>query len=180
MNPGMFKAVVDRIIEFHLQANEIFYEATKGHLDAVTIGNDFGSQNSLMVGPDFLKEFIFPGTQKLIEQAKSYGLSVMHHSCGSIFPVIGDIFEMGADLVHPIQALATDMEPQKLKDNFGTIGAFCGGVDAQELLVNGNPKEVAEKVEELKSIFPTGLVIAASHEAILPDIDPANLKAIFN
>ena len=38
----MFQAVVDRIVEFYLQTNEIFYEATKGELDAVLIGNDFG------------------------------------------------------------------------------------------------------------------------------------------
>lgn len=180
MYPDMFQAVVDRIIEFHLRSGEIFYEAVKGELDAVAIGNDFGSQNALMVSPEFLREFILPGTQKLIEQAKSYGFTVMHHSCGSIFPVVGDIFNAGADIVHPIQALAADMEPQKLKDNYGKQGGFCGGVDAQELLVNGNPEQVSAKVQELKRIFPTGLVVSPSHEAILPDIPPANIEAIKN
>jgi uroporphyrinogen decarboxylase len=38
---------------------------------------------------------------------------------------------------------------------------------------------VSAKVEELKSIFKTGLIISPSHEAILPDIAPANIEALF-
>jgi uroporphyrinogen decarboxylase len=178
-NPEMFKAVIDRITDFYLKANEIFYEATKGYLDAVLIGNDFGSQCSLMVDPDSIRELVFPGTKKLIDQAISYGLKVIHHSCGSIFPIIDDLVNMGVDAIHPIQALAQDMDADTLKNNFGGKTAFCGGVDAQYLLVNGTPEQVSAKVKELKTLFPTGLIISPSHEAILPDISPANIEALF-
>jgi len=172
--------VIDRITDFYLQANEMFYEATKGYLDAVLIGNDLGSQTGLMVDPASIREYIFPGTKRIIEQAKSYGLKVIHHSCGSIFPIIGDLAELGADVIHPIQALAADMEPQKLKDNFKDKMAFCGGIDAQYLLVNRKPEDVRAKVRELIEIFPTGLILSPSHEAILPDIPPSNVEAIFD
>lgn len=178
-NPDMFKAVIDRITDFYLTANEIFYESTKGLLDAILIGNDFGSQTCLMVDPDTLREFVFPGTKKLIDQAKSYGLTVMNHSCGSIFPIIQDLADLGADIIHPIQALANEMDAPNLKKHFDGKVAFCGGVDAQNLLVNGQPEEVAQKVRELKALFPTGLIISPSHEAILPDIAPANIHALF-
>ena len=81
---------------------------------------------------------------------------------------------------YAIQALATGMDPKRLKDNFGDRVAFCGGVDAQHLLVNGKPEDVAEKVKELCNIFPTGLIISPSHEAILPDVPPKNIEALFN
>ncbi len=177
--PEMFQAVIDRITDFYLEANGIFYEATKGYLDAVLIGNDFGSQCGLIVSPEDLRQFVFPGTKKLVEQAKSYGLVVVHHSCGSIYPIIGDLFDLGVDVIHPIQAMAADMEPEKLKAAFGDKGSFFGGVDAQYLLVNGSPDEVEKKTRELKALFPTGLIISPSHEAILPDIQPANVEAIF-
>lgn len=179
-NPEMFQAVIDRITDFYLKANEIFYESTKGLLDAVLIGNDFGSQTGLMVDPEMLRMMVFPGTKKIIEQAKSYGLSVMHHSCGSIFPIIDDLHKLGADIIHPIQALASEMDAPNLKTNFVNKVAFCGGVDAQYLLVNGKPEEIKKKVHELKELFPTGLIISPSHEAILPDIAPANVEALFN
>lgn len=180
LNPDMFRAVIDRITDFYLKANEIFYESTKGLLDAVLIGNDFGSQTGLMVDPDSLREYVFPGTKKLIEQAKSYGLTVMHHSCGSVFPIIKDLSDLGADIVHPIQALAKEMDAPNLKKHFEGKVAFCGGVDAQNLLVNGNPKEVKKNVTGLKELFPTGIILSPSHEAVLPDIPPANIKAMFD
>ena len=132
-----------------------------------------------MVGPEQLREFVFEGTRKLVQQAKSYGLKVIHHSCGSIYDVIPDLIEMGVDAIHPIQALAAKMEPERLKKDFGDKVSFCGGVDAQHLMVNGSPEEVTAKVKELKELFPTGLIISPSHEAILTDTKPENVEALF-
>ncbi len=178
--PELFQAVIDRITEFYIEANEIFYQAAEGRVEAVLIGNDFGSQTGLMVSPDLLREFVFSGTSRLIDQAHSHGMKVMHHSCGSIRKVIPDLISIGADIIHPIQALAAGMEPQGLHDEFCDTIAFCGGVDAQNLLVNGSVEQVREKVKELRQIFPTGLIISPSHEAILPDIPPANIEALFD
>lgn len=177
--PELFRAVTDRIVEFYLNANEIFYSAAKGKLDAVLIGNDLGSQKSLMLSPDTIREFVLPGTRKLVEQAKAFGFKVIHHSCGSIYDIIPDLIDTGVDAIHPIQALAAKMEPERLKRDFGGKVAFCGGVDAQNLLVNGTPEQIREKVAQLMKIFPTGLIVSPSHEAILPDIPPENIEALF-
>lgn len=177
--PEMYKAVIDRITKFYLDCGEIFYEATKGYLDAVLIGNDFGSQLSLMVDPDSLRKYVFPGTKALVDQAKKYGLVVVHHSCGSIYPIIDDLFSLGVDTIHPIQAKAQDMNAEKLSRDFGDHGCFFGGVDAQYLLVKGTPEDVRKDVRRLKNLFPTGLVISPSHEAVLPDIKPENIEALF-
>jgi len=178
-SPEMFQTVLDRILEFYLEANEIFYRAADGRLDAVLIGNDFGSQNALMVSADQLRRYVFPGTRKLIDQAHSFGLKVIHHSCGAICPIVQDLVDLGADAIHPIQALAADMDAEHLKKTFPGKASFCGGVDAQNLLVQGTPAAVRQRVRELRAIFPTGLVISPSHEAILPDIPPANIEALF-
>ena len=175
----MFTAVINRITDFYLEVNELFYNATRGFLDAVLIGNDFGSQTGLIVDPALLREYVFPGTRKLVNQAKSYGLTVIHHSCGSILPIIQDLFDLGVDVIHPIQALAADMDIKTLKKCFPEKGAFIGGVDAQNLMVNGTPGELEKEVQRLIGHFPTGLIISPSHEAILPDINPANVEAMF-
>lgn len=177
--PELYEAVNDKILEFYLKANEIFYEATKEKLHAVLIGNDMGSQRGLLLSPDLIRRFVLPGCRQLVEQAHSYGVKVIYHSCGSIDKVIPDLIEAGVDVIHPIQALAAGMEPEKLKVQFGDAVAFCGGVDAQDLLVNGTPGEVKEKVRELRELFPTGLIISPSHEAIQRDVPPANIKALF-
>jgi uroporphyrinogen decarboxylase len=177
--PEVFRAVIDRITAFYLKANERFYRATQGRLDAVLIGNDFGSQQGLMLSRDLIREFVFPGTRALVEQAKAHGLKVMHHSCGAIRELIPDLTAMGVDAIHPIQALAAGMDAEGLAREFRGQASFCGGVDAQNLLVNGTPDAVRRRVRELKALFPTGLVLSPSHEAILPDIPPANVQALF-
>ena len=179
IEPEMFRVVIDRITDFYLRANRIFLEATRGKLDAVLIGNDFGSQTGLMLAPDLIREHVWPGTKALIEQANSFGVKVIHHACGSIHELIPDLIDLGADAIHPIQALALNMDAKRLREDFAGKVSFCGGVDAQQLLVNGTPEEIEEKVHELQELFPTGLIISPSHEAILPDIDPANVEALF-
>lgn len=178
-NPEIVHAVNDRIIEFYLKANEIFYEATKGKLHAVLIGNDVGSQRDLMISPASVVEFIESGAKKLVDQAHSYGLKVIYHSCGSIVEAIPSLIRAGVDVIHPIQALAKGMDPANLKEKFNNQVSFCGGVDTQDLLVNGTPEQVKEKVKELRTYFPTGLVVSPSHEAIMDDIPPRNIKALF-
>ena len=180
MAPDMFDAVIDRITEFYLKANEIFYEAVGDKLDAVLIGNDWGSQNGLMLSRESLQEHVYKGTKQLIDQAHSYGYKVIHHSCGSIADIIPDLIELEVDAIHPIQALAAGMAASELKEKYEGKMSFCGGVDAQNLLVNGTPDDVSKKVTELKELFPTGLIISPSHEAILTDIPPENISALFS
>ena len=179
LEPQMYQAVIDRIAEFYLKANEIVYETTRGYLDIVLIGNDFGSQRGLMVAPQQLRDYVFDGTRQLIEQAHAYDLKVVHHSCGSIYDIIPDLIDLGADAIHPIQALAANMEAERMAAEFSDKVSFVGGVDVQELMVHGTPAEVEHRVRQLVELFPTGLVLSPSHEALLPDVPTANVKAMF-
>lgn len=178
-NEELYQEVDRKILDFFLKANEIFYEATKGKLHAILIGNDLGSQRGLMISPEMVRKFVIPGAKELIDQAHSYGLKVIYHSCGAISDIIPDLIEAGADIIHPIQALATGMEPRGLKEKFGDRVTFAGGVDTQDLLVNGSVEDVYAKVRELREIFPTGLIVSPSHEAIMADVPPRNMEALF-
>lgn len=178
-NEEVYQAVDDKVMEFYLKANKILLEATKGELDAILIGNDVGTQRGLMISPECIRKFVIPGCKKLVEQAHSYGVKVIYHSCGSIADVIPDFIEAGVDIIHPIQALAAGMEPGNLKERFGDDVSYCGGVDTQDLLVHGTPEMVRDKVKELRTIFPSGLIVSPSHEAIMPDVPPANIYALF-
>jgi uroporphyrinogen decarboxylase len=178
-NPDVFDAVNTRVLEFYLQAAEIMYKAADGRIHAVLIGNDFGSQRGLMLSPELIRRFVIPGCRRLVEQAHNYGIKVIYHSCGGISEIIDDLIACGVDAIHPIQALAAGMDAKSLKESFGGKVSFCGGVDTQELLVNGTPEQVKKAVRELRRLFPTGLIISPSHEAILPDVSPGNIRALF-
>lgn len=177
--PELVHYVDDHIMAFYEKALKIFLEATKGKVHVILIGDDIGSQRGLMISPKLVSEFVVPGAKRLIELAHSYGVKVLYHSCGAIVEAIPQLIEAGVDIVHPIQALAAGMDPRNLKNLFGTQVAFCGGVDTQELLPNGTPEQVMAKVKELREIFPTGLIISPSHEAVQADVPPQNIEAMF-
>ena len=179
-DPEMVHYVDDHIVDFYLKAQKIFLEATKGKVHAILIGDDIGSQRGLMVSPQIIREFILPGAKKLIDQAHSYGVKIIYHSCGSIVEAIPMLIEAGVDAIHPIQALAAGMDAKNLKDKFEGKVSFCGGVDTQNLLPSGTPEEVRAKVRELRELFPTGLIISPSHEGLQPDVPPRNVKALFD
>ena len=178
--PEMVHYVDDHIVDFYVKALKIFLEATKGKVQAILIGDDVGSQRGLMISPELIKEFVIPGAKKLIDLAHSYGVKVVYHSCGSIVEAIPLLIEAGVDVIHPIQALAAGMDPANLKSKFDGQISFCGGVDTQDLLPNGTPEQVAAKVKELRTYFPTGLIVSPSHEGLQPDVPPSNIKALFD
>ncbi len=178
-DPEMVHYVDDRIMAFYEKALRIFLEAVRGKVHAILIGDDMGSQRSLMISPKLVEEFVVPGARRLIAIAHRYGVKVIYHSCGSIADIIPLLLDAGADVIHPIQAMAAGMDPETLKAKFGGRASFCGGVDTQELLPHGTPEDVAQRVRELRGLFPTGLVISPSHEALQSDVPPENVKALF-
>ena len=58
--------------------------------------------------------------------------------------------------------------------------AFCGGVDTQDLPPYGTPEQVAAKVRELRTVFPTGLIVSPSHEALQADVPAEHVEALFD
>jgi len=110
--PKIYQGVMRRILDFYLEANEIFYRAVGNKIDVVLIGNDLGTQRGLLIGPDEIRKHVLPGTRELVKQAHSYGYKVMHHSCGAIADIIPDLIDAGVDVIHPIQALAAGWMPR--------------------------------------------------------------------
>jgi len=53
-------------------------------------------------------------------------LKVALHSCGSIYRLLPDFIEAGLDIIQPVQITAREMEPQRLKEEFGTGYSFLG------------------------------------------------------
>ena len=178
--PEIVHYVDEKTIQFYEKALRIFLEATKGKVHAVLIGDDIGSQRGLMISPDLVSRFVIPGAKRLIEIAHSYGVKIVYHSCGSIVEAIPQLIEAGVDVIHPIQAMAAGMQPENLKSKFEGKVAFCGGVDTQDLLPYGTPEQVAAKVRELRTVFPTGLIVSPSHEALQADVPAENVKALFD
>jgi len=177
-HPELVTAVTDRVCTFYYEANERFYAQAGNLVDGYFFGNDFGTQIDLMISPRLLDKFVLPWIRRFTAQARAHGYQVILHSCGSIFQVIDRIVEAGVNCLHPLQALARNMDAATLARNFRGRIAFMGGIDTQDLLVNGSPEQVKAEVRRVRGLLQPNLIVSPSHEALLPNVPPENVVAM--
>ena len=177
-HPEVVQSVTDHVCGFYYQANELFFERAGSMVDAFFFGNDFGTQRDIITSPKLFDQFILPWMRKFTEQGHRHGCQVILHSCGAIHRVIPRLIEAGVDCLHPLQALASNMDAETLRRDFKGRIAFLGGVDTQDLLVNGSPEQVKAEVRRVRDLLGPCLILSPSHEALLPDVPPQNVEAM--
>jgi len=159
--------LLDGIKEYFIEWYKQYLSSVDGSVDIVAIGDDYGMQDRMLLSPEMWRTYIKPRYKELIDSIKSkYShIKVFHHSCGSIYPIIEDLIEIGVDILNPIQPTAKDMDPAKLKRRFGRRITFHGGIDVQTLLPFGTVREIKSEVIRILEILSEngGYIIAPSH-----------------
>jgi uroporphyrinogen decarboxylase len=103
------------------------------------------------------------------------------HSCGAIRPVIGDLIEIGVDILNPVQVSATGMDSAELKREFGKdITFWGGGVDTQRVLGDASIAEVrADTRKRIEDLAPGGGFVFATVHNIQGNVPPENIMAMW-
>ncbi len=151
-------------------------------VDWLWTGDDVAGQNALFMSPGMWRSLIKPHLQRVIDVGKARNLPVAYHCCGALRPIIGDLVEMGIEILNPIQCSCPGMDPLELKREFGAELSFMGGVDTQYLLVNASEKEVRKATARLIEGMMAdggGFILAASH-TIPPETPDENIFAMYS
>lgn len=177
LNPGFVHSLLRSLTDYILQTMNILFD--RFDFDGIAVSDDYGTQNSMLMSPADWRKFIKPYLAEIYTYAKTHGRTVFHHSCGHFLPIIGDMIDMGLDILHPIQPEAMDI--LKLKQDFGHIITFCGGISTQELLPYGTPEEIRKEVKRLKVVMGSGGgYILEPGIIIQADIPLANIVAMLD
>jgi len=173
---------LDALMELHMGALEKACQAVGDVVDIVRFGDDLGIDTGPFMAPDIYRKLFKPRHTQLCEYAKKH--SKMHtflHSCGSLYALIPDLIEAGFEILNPVQTNCVDMEPAKLKAEFGKdITFWGGGADTRHVLNNAAPSEVKDHVRERLEIFsPGGGFVFNTVHNIMPDVPPENIVAMF-
>ena len=69
------------------------------------------------------------------------------------------------DVLDPIQPNAKDMDPARLKNEFGTRLSFHGGIDIVTTLPHGTPQQVAAEVQDRVHVLGEngGYIMSSAH-----------------
>jgi len=101
LNPKFVEALLHGLTDYILQTMAILFE--RFEFEAIALSDDYGAQKAMIISPRDWRRFIRPCLAKIYGLAKSHGYVVFHHSCGHIVPIIGDMINIGLDILHPIQ-----------------------------------------------------------------------------
>jgi uroporphyrinogen decarboxylase len=151
-------------------------------VDILWCGDDFGSQQGMIMDPDTWRKVFKPRIRYMFEEFRNVrsDIKIAWHSCGSILPIIPDFIELGLDILNPIQPLAHGMDPLYLKKTFGKDLVFFGGIDVQHLLPYETPEKIQQEVRRRIEILGKngGFIMAPAHN-IQPDTPIENVLAFF-
>ncbi len=158
-----------------------FLQALGDNVDIIKIGDDLGTQDSLLMSPDMYRRVLRPIHADYIafirERTKA---KVFFHTDGDVFPLIDDFIEMGVDILNPVQASAGKMaDLEELKSRWGDRLVFCGAIDTQRILPRGTPEQVRDEVRRVISILgPGGGYMVSSVHSVMNDVPAENILAM--
>jgi uroporphyrinogen decarboxylase len=148
--PEMY-ALRDIITAFLLKRVEILLRHRE-HIDGILVNDDWGTQETLMIRPEYWRKVYKPAYAKIVAAIKAGGCFAHLHTDGVTEAIMDDLIEIGFDELNP-QMSCMDIE---------AVGRRVGGrvcvradMDRQYVLPFGTPAEVARYVERLHAAFGT-------------------------
>ena len=184
IRPKFYHRLAEKFLEANLALTGQFYKGVGRYVDCAMIYDDLGTQVSGLMSLEDYREFYRPYQAEIIKNIRQYlrpEARIMIHTCGSVYQYIPDLIEIGIQILNPLQPLAKNMEPWRLKGEFGRDIAFLGGFDTQLLLPNGSPDENVNGVKKLlKEYAPGGGFVFAASINIQADTPAENIVAAFD
>ncbi|MBM3956768.1 MAG: methyltransferase [Gemmatimonadetes bacterium] len=175
--------LLDRILEMNLAALDRLLTASGPYIHIVKVNDDWGMQEGLLISRELFRRVFKPRHRIMYDfiKQKQPGVFIFLHSCGSIYEVLGDLIDIGLDIINPVQTSAANMEPERLKREFSRHLTFWGGgVDTQRVLPFGTPEEVeADVARKMRAFAPGGGFVFTQSHNIAPGVPPQNVLAMF-
>lgn len=163
----------DSVVDFLLQ--RIAYLAEHEEVDGILIGDDWGTQQALMIHPSLWREIFKPAYRTLVEAIHAGGCYAHIHTDGNTQVIIPDLIEIGFDEVNPQVCV---MDTEKLAEEFGGEVCFRADLDRQWILPRGSVTDVEVHVRYTRETLqqPKGGYIAYAQFG--PDVPLENIEAM--
>jgi uroporphyrinogen decarboxylase len=180
--PEEVHRLLDELMKRHMDLLIKVCESVGDLMDIVKFGDDLGTNNGPLIPVETYREFFKPRHKMMCDYVKSHSsMHTMLHCCGGIYELIPELIDAGFEILNPVQINAVNMEPARLKNDFGKELTFWGGgADTRTILNNGTPQEVKDHVLYNLEIFSKGggYIFNTVHN-IMPDVPPQNIVAMF-
>jgi len=124
--------------------------------DAIMMGDDWGNQRGVMIGPERWRRYFKPRYARIFDAVHAQGKLAIMHCCGSVADIMADIIEIGLDVLESVQPEAAGMNPYALKKAWGDKITFWGGLGSQYTIPFAAPDEIRQEIRRLRNEMGRG------------------------
>ncbi len=135
--PAHAARVLELVFDFE---NAIIAQLAPVAVDAVCFADDWGTQQGLMIAPALWREVFRPRYAEQFAEIHRQGKKVWFHSCGNVAAILGDLIDIGVDVLELLQPDIFGVE--WLGREYGGHVCFCCAVDHQRLAIQGTREEI--------------------------------------
>lgn len=181
--PEEVEALLDALMEKHLESLRKVCDAVGDVVDILRFGDDLGMDSGPFMSPEIYRNIFKPRHSMLCDYVhRNSTMKTFLHSCGSIYRLVPDLIDAGYDILNPVQTTCFEMEPERLKKEFGKdITFWGGGSDTRFTLNRGSVDDVKNDVKRRLEVFaPGGGYVFNPIHNIMPDVPPENIVAMFD
>ena len=182
LDPELVHGIMSRVTDFYVEFFTRILAAGGGEIDLVFTADDIAGQHGPLMSRAMWETFIKPYHERLNAAIHSFdGVKVIYHTDGAATSMVDGLIDMGIDILQALQFSADGMDPAVLKNRFGDILCFEGGVSVQTTLPFGTAADVqAEARHVIRTLGRGGGYILGPSHAIQAGTPPENIVALFD
>ena len=175
-NPPLINKLMDTLLVHQEKVMQAICDRFGSEVALVMVNDDIAYNSGLLIRPGMFME-IFPERMKrLIAPAKACGKLVLMHTDGKMEKVLPILYEVGINIVHPVEPESNDLNT--VKKMWAGRMSFIGNIHTP-LLAYGSPEEIEAKVKEYCiQIAPGGGYVLGSSTSIMDGIPPENFVSM--
>ncbi len=153
LEEDFYTELLDRLTDLTLALVDACAEVPA---DAIMMGDDWGDQRGVMIGPERWRRLFKPRYTRIFEAIHDQGKLAIMHCCGSTADIQADIIETGLDLLESVQPEAAGMNPYGLKRAWGDEMAYWGCLGSQHTIPFATSAEVRQEIRRLRREMSNG------------------------
>jgi hypothetical protein len=148
LNSAEINRVADMITEHDTAVMEYYVAAG---VDGVQLGDDFGTQEALMISPELFRRFFVPRYERLLAPVRAAGLDIFFHTCGQVWEILPDLADLGCTAIWPQITL---YDWPALAQRCRELGmAIQLHPERSHVMTFGTPEVVRRHVDDLVAAF---------------------------
>ena len=140
-NPSFARKLLDKVAKACQSYAKAMAEIG---VDALFVTDDYAGNSGPFMNPKQFREYELPNLKAIINIAKKYGIPVLKHSDGNLYPILDDIVNAGISALHPIEPGLMDI--RDVKERYGDRICIMGNVDCKHILPYGTEEDVRREV----------------------------------